>query len=327
MEGYIEYDNQYKNRIQHLINENPEKKWLSGFYNFMNNQSQSTRYDYLRYSISFVNFIHKEIQDICLDDYTLYLSSIENKTSSYKISVYSGLKKFSLYLYGSKKCNENYMSFIQRPKSIENETTIKKREQGYFNNTETYYYIKNVQDGAGNQLSKTKQIKWKERDLLIIQLLLNTGLRCSGLFKLNINSIDLDNNCLIIEEKGNKVRKILLSTEIINLIIDWLNVRNNILDGKYEDALFISNQKRRMDQSSIARVVTKYSKGITNKNITPHKLRATYGTQLYRQTNDIYFVQQCMGHNNPKTTELYIRGEENENSLKAANIMSEILFN
>ena len=78
-----------------------------------------------------------------------------------------------------------------------------------------------------------------------------------------------------------------------------------------------------MDQASIYRVVNKYASNIKGKHITPHKLRATYGTQLYEATKDIYFVQECMKHSNPKTTELYIRGNKNQTK-KASDIMRSI---
>ena len=57
---------------------------------------------------------------------------------------------------------------------------------------------------------------------------------------------------------------------------------------------------------------------------SPHKLRATYGTQLYDKTRDIYLVQQCMGHSSPKTSELYVRGQKNSSREKAADIMAQI---
>ena len=79
-----------------------------------------------------------------------------------------------------------------------------------------------------------------------------------------------------------------------------------------------------MDSTSIYNVVKKYSKNINGKNITPHKLRATYGTQLYNETGDIYFVQDCMGHSNPKTTELYVR-DKKENRKKASDIMAKMI--
>ena len=81
-----------------------------------------------------------------------------------------------------------------------------------------------------------------------------------------------------------------------------------------------------MDQSTIYRIVNKYAKDIEGKHITPHKLRATYGTHLYDKTKDVYLVQSCMGHSNPKTTEMYIRGQNNNNRKTAADIMSKITF-
>ena len=71
-------------------------------------------------------------------------------------------------------------------------------------------------------------------------------------------------------------------------------------------------------------LIKKYSAGIDGKNITPHKLRATYGTQLYNKTGDIYFVQDCMGHHSPKTTENYVR-EKKQNTKKASDIMSKLM--
>ena len=103
----------------------------------------------------------------------------------------------------------------------------------------------------------------------------------------------------------------------------WIYIRENIVDDD-EQALFISNRKKRMDVSSISNVVKKYSKHINNKNITPHKLRATYGTQLYNETRDVLFVQDCMGHSSPKTTQLYIR-DRKDNLKKASDIMAKLI--
>ena len=102
--------------------------------------------------------------------------------------------------------------------------------------------------------------------------------------------------------------------------------RIKFLRDENELALFISNRGTRMDQRSIDRVVSKYAQDIEGKHITPHKLRATYGTQLYASTNDLYFVQSCMGHSNPKTTELYIRGQKDSSRKTASDIMSKLTF-
>lgn len=64
---------------------------------------------------------------------------------------------------------------------------------------------------------------------------------------------------------------------------------------------------------------------MTGMGITPHRLRAAYGTHLYDKTRDIYFVQSCMGHASPATTEIYAKHKENPTK-KASDIMEELLF-
>lgn len=327
MKGTEEYELKYKNKIDKTIQNNPDKPYLKGFYNYMGNRmAVSTKYDYINYVVNFINFINKDIAELNLDDYTNFLSQIEDKTSSYQISVYSGLKKFANYLLDSKKVSDNPMKRIARPSFFEEEETVNKREIGYLDKKEIKKYLYTVKNGTGTRRSKARQENWRERDLLIILLFLSTGMRCSALYKLDVDSIDLNNQLLISNEKGKKIRKHDLSDELVESISNWLEKRKEILGDNKENALFISNQKTRMDQTSISRVVKKYSSGIINKNITPHKLRATYGTQLLQATNDIYFVQDCMGHTNPKTTELYIRGQKQENRKKASEIMSKIII-
>ena len=68
-------------------------------------------------------------------------------------------------------------------------------------------------------------------------------------------------------------------------------------------ALFLSGQRKRMQQRSIQYLVQKYSRIATPlKRITPHKLRSTYGTNLYRQSGDIYLVADVLGHKDVNTT-------------------------
>ena len=80
-----------------------------------------------------------------------------------------------------------------------------------------------------------------------------------------------------------------------------------------------------MSYSSINNVVCKYCSNVTGRQITPHVLRATYGTILYNKTHDIEFVRQQMNHNSIETTKRYIRGNGKENRKKAADIMGGII--
>lgn len=71
----------------------------------------------------------------------------------------------------------------------------------------------------------------------------------------------------------------------------------------HEDALFLSTQRKRIGVQAVENMVKKYARQVTpNKKITPHKLRSTYGTALYKETGDIYLVADVLGHKDVNTT-------------------------
>lgn len=328
MRGSIEYEKKNQALIANLIEKNLEKNYLKGFNNYMSSTrlAATTRYRYLEHVLNFLSFINKDIEELTLDDYSSFLTQIEekNQTSSYQISVYSGLKKFSKYLFVSKRTDDDPMKDIPRPSFDESEETEIKRKKGYLTKREKTKYLTTISSGIGSNYAKARQEHWKERDLLIIKLFLFTGIRCAALYKLDVESIDFENKTLITTDKGKKVRTFKLTEEILTLTERWLEKRSELLIDKNEEALFISNQRTRMDQSSISRVVNKYAQKIEGKNITPHKLRATCGSHLLSKTNNIYAVQKYLGHKSPKTTELYMRGIEDATDEIIMVAMSEI---
>ena len=257
MNGNDIYDSNYRRKISNLINENKDKKYLAGFATFIN-KAPSTVFDYISYVIGFIKYTNKEVEDLELDDYTGYLYSLENKSSSYKILIYSALKKFSLYLKASGKNNRDPMQYVERPKFAESEETKNKREIGYMDTREIHKYIRNIELGVGNHRSKARQSNWKTRDKAIILIFLSTGMRCSALYKLNVSSINIKTQTLTTIDKGNKYRKFDLSEDIIFDLLLWLKDRENILNGKEEDALFISNRRTRLTQCAISEIVKKY---------------------------------------------------------------------
>lgn len=326
MSGLQEFNKKYINKINNVLENQPE--FIKGFVNYMSDVALTTKYAYMHDVINFIKKVDKPVESLTFEDFSNYISGLEYKengdpvTSSYRIAVYSALKKFNEYLYATKRISENYMLYIKRPKPVESQTTISKREKGFLTKKEITKYIQTVEQNEVNEYRQVGQI-WNKRDLVIIKIFLNTGVRCSALSKLDKESIDFRNKTLIVTDKGNQVKTYDLSDDTLYELKEWLYVRNEKIKDN-DAALFISNRKRRMDTTSIYNVVKKYSKGIKDKNITPHKLRATYGTQLYNETGDIYFVQDCMGHKDPKTTELYVRGKK-QNLKKASDIMSKIV--
>lgn len=330
MKGAIEYLNKETSKIQQLISKNPQ---VEGFYYYLEETvSPSTAYNYIRHVAVFLNEFNKSLEEFEIDDITRFFSHHrtnskgEPLTNSYKIQRYQALKLFGEYLVARNILSKNPVELIKRPQSKDSKETIEKRNKSFLETKEIKDYLENIHNGAGSQLSKKRQEEWRERDLAIVALFLNTGIRASALYKMDITDIDFMKHTITVTDKGSMVRVIVVSKEMIQLINDWIKKREELLKDQVEsiEALFVSNRRQRMSRDAIAKVVTKYAEQIEGKRITPHKLRATYGTQLYQQTKDIYFVQQCMGHAAPSTTELYVRGATNHTE-KAANLMQKIM--
>lgn len=317
MTGKEEKDLKVYNEIMGIIEKNKEKDYLLNFFYFLSTMAMRSAKAYLLYVINFINYTNKTPENLTLNDYTAYMFSINDKTSAYKIAVYSALKKFSIFLKINGINNANPMEYVHRPKAIESQATKQKREIGYLNKKEIQIYLNNV-----NNKNKTV---WGCRDVLIVYLFLNTGMRCSALEQINVEDIDFEKKELTVYEKEDKVITYTLSDFLVEKIITWLNYRNNM--NLKTNAVFVSNQLNRMSNVSIYRVIKKYGFNIEGKKLSPHKLRATYGTQLYDATKDIIFVQKAMNHNNSHTTELYIRGKEDVARKQASDIMAKLTFN
>lgn len=334
MSGVSELNKQGLDRIEKVLN--GKENYYRGFINFMNDSSVQTRYYYLCHVCAFMEYVNKEPSTLTFDDFNNYMMKISYKedgsmmTSSYRINIYSALKKFNEYLCVSGKLNKNtqfFMRDIKRPKQKESKETIEKREKSFLTEREIQKCVDQI-----DSYMDSDQSGWIFRDKAIIYTLLTTGIRNSALRALDVGDVDLKNNTLTVTDKGGKVKTYQMSENLACAIDNWLIVRDVLADpemyeeGKYQEtnALFISQRRTRMSTVALNKVVQKYASEIDGKHITPHKLRATYGTQLYNKTGDIYFVQQCMGHSNPKTTELYVR-EKKQNTKRASDIMDKLL--
>ena len=324
MSGIQDYNSGFEKKINQKLKEYPE---LIGFANYIDGMNSiTTKYNYINYVINFLKMVNKKTEDLNFDDYTSFLVTLNHTTPSYQRAVYFGLKRFSEYLAFSNKNFLNPMQNIKAPKNVESIETKEKRAKGFLTKKEVASTIKAVKNGTGNKRAVAIQQKWKERDLAIIYIFLSTGMRCSALYKLDLNNINWEESSIIVIDKGNKIHKYILSDKVMNVLKSWIDKRIKILDNDiYQEALFISGQKNRLGVCGISDVVQKYTIGIKGKHITPHKLRATFGTHLYNETRDIKFVQDQMGHSNPQITEIYIRGNKDADRKKASDIMSRFL--
>ena len=129
------------------------------------------------------------------------------------------------------------------------------------------------------------------------------------------------NGGIHIHRKGGKEVTVYFGAEVENALQDYLDERFGIVaEEGSENALFLSLQRKRMNVRSVENLVKKYAKIVTPlKKITPHKLRSTYGTNLYRETGDIYLVADVLGHSDVNTTKKHYAALEDERRRSARN--------
>ena len=116
---------------------------------------------------------------------------------------------------------------------------------------------------------------------------------------------------------------IYFSVEVETALKQYLKVREKVSPvAGHEHALFYSTQRKRIGVQAVENMVKKYAKKITTtKNITPHKLRSTYGTTLYQETGDIYLVADVLGHKDVNTTRKHYAAIDDQRRRKAATIV------
>lgn len=160
------------------------------------------------------------------------------------------------------------------------------------------------------------------RDTAILTLFLSTGIRVSECVGLDIKDFDFDNNAFRITRKGGNQTILYLSQEARQALLKWLKVRENSKIPPTEKAMFTSLQKRRMTVRTMEYMVKKYAKFVNPlKKISPHKLRSTYGTNLYRQTKDIYMVADVLGHKDVNVTKKHYAAIAEDAKKQAAEII------
>lgn len=167
---------------------------------------------------------------------------------------------------------------------------------------------------AGAALSNTQKAYHKitkKRDVAMLTLLLGTGIRVSECVGLNTDDVDFNINGFRVTRKGGSQVRLYFSDEVAACLKEYLQERKQNDDNERaknpkftpEKALFLSMQNKRMSVRAVQDLVKKYARIISPlKNITPHKLRSTYGTSLYRETHDIYVVADVLGHKDVNTT-------------------------
>ena len=162
-----------------------------------------------------------------------------------------------------------------------------------------------AENGKGmSEHQKSYHENTKVRDMAILTLFLGTGIRISELVGLNNEDIDFTTNSFVVTRKGGNKAILYFSDEVADALARYLAFKETDKNTPLnEHALFLSLQMKRISVRAVEQLVKKYSRIVTPlKKISPHKLRSTYGTELYRETGDIYVVADVLGHKDVNTT-------------------------
>ena len=210
----------------------------------------------------------------------------------------SSIRALFKYFYKKDVVKSNIASKIDTPKVHEDQIIRLEMDE-----------VGKVLDLAENGQDMTKMQQGfhkhtQARDYAILSLFLGTGIRISECVGLNLDDFDFKQNAFKVTRKGGNRVILYFNEEVSDALQNYILERKKIkTEPGNENALFLSLQNKRISVRAVEKLVKKYSRIVNPlKKITPHKLRSTFGTNLYRETNDIYVVADCLGHKDVNTT-------------------------
>ncbi len=276
-------------------------------------------------------FLVDDIKDLSSEDIVEYQRYLELNTDpdtelhengkraiARKMSALRGLFH---YLYIHEYIAKDPMILVPMPIIKKDKNIVR------MNSTEINDLLNTIEYGNSQMTERQRKFceKTKLRDLAILTLMLGTGIRVSECAGLDMDDVDFVDNSLTIVRKGGGQDIIYFGEEVADILTNYMeSERKNIhpLSGQ-EKALFYSIKSQRISVDAIENLVKKYAQmAVPNKKITPHKLRSTYGTALYRKTGDIRLVADVLGHENVNTTISYYAAIEDEHKRQAADAVS-----
>lgn len=252
-----------------------------------------------------------------LSNYTIN-DKKERCTETGKARKLSTLRAFYKYFFNKNLLPANTPTKVSMPKIHEKEI-IRLDSNEKINEIADMIYT--VETGEGlTKRQRDFHNTTRLRDTAIITLFLGTGIRISELVGLNVDDIDFNTNSFVVTRKGGNRAVLYFNNEVASALCDYMeNSRDKNNPNNEEVALFLSLQNKRISTRSVQELVKKYAKIVSPlKKITPHKLRSTFGTNLYKKTGDIYVVADCLGHKDVNTTKKHYAAITEDIRKKAA---------
>ncbi len=220
-----------------------------------------------------------DVEPVLLEDYLSFMTSMRTYKPKTLHRIISTLSSFYRFLYSQGAVSANPMVAVERPK-------IKDQELRYLKHSQVLRLIDSVED---------------QRDRLIVRVIYATGVRVSELCEMNIEDIDFEDGTIRVRGKGGKIR-------IVFVDPDTLGEMDAFIEKRIEGPLFVGQQGHHISPRAVQHIFRKYAPD----GITPHKIRHSYASELYRRSKNLRVVQENLGHTSIKTTEIYLHTDLEE---------------
>lgn len=220
-----------------------------------------------------------DVEPVLLADYFTFITSQRTYKPKTLHRIISTLSSFYRFLYTQGAVSSNPMLGVERPK-------IKGQELRYLKHSQVIRLIDSIED---------------QRDRLIVRAIYATGVRVSELCDMNIEDIDFEDGTIRVRGKGEKIR-------IVFVDPDTLQEMDTFIGSRIEGPLFIGQQGHHISPRAVQHIFRKYAP----EGITPHKIRHSYASELYRRSKNLRVVQENLGHTSIKTTEIYLHTDLEE---------------
>lgn len=271
---------------------------LKDFENYLKNvrkYSLNTINSYISDINIFLEYLHiqklnyKDVNHEVIRSYLKYLDEKKYKNSSIN-RILSSLNDYYNYLTKCKVTKYNYFEDINRPRK-------EKRLPNFINYSEYMSLLATVEKEENEFL--------KARNLLLLEILFDTGLRVSEAVNIEINNINKKEQSIKVLGKGNKERIVYYGDYAKNYLEDYLNLRRNI-NIVDKDYLFLNKNYTRLTRRGVEYLISDISKkALLRQKISPHTLRHSFATEMLNNGCDIRSVQELLGHKSLSTTGIY----------------------
>ncbi|MBE5801183.1 MAG: integrase [Clostridiales bacterium] len=227
----------------------------------------------------------------------------------------SSLRSFFDFLFKQERIPGNIAALVSLPKLHEKPIL-------YLINEEVDRLLSAANGGEALSVGQKKYHKLtRTRDVAILMLFLGTGIRVSECVGIDIDDLDFQLNAVLVTRKGGNQVILYFPQEVADALKEYLAERKKIeTDKEHQNALFLSLQKKRITQRAVQLMVKKYCAVAVplKKRMSPHKLRSTYATRLYHETEDIYLVADALGHSDVNTTRKHYAAMSDQRRREAA---------